>query len=114
MDTACRKGENRKYAANSKLAGHTGLPQRLYLRFLRAKRAVYSWVPEFTAYFRWAVPEVWGKIKIDRPDSGFTLPRPAVLLPKIGLRSEVSDFSPHFRNTRYKSAALKRKRDNYP
>lgn len=92
MDTACRKGENRKYAANSKLAGHTGMPQRLYLRFLRAKRAVYSWVPEFTAYFRRAVPEVWGKIKIGRPDPGFALPRPAALLPKIGLCSVVSDF----------------------
>lgn len=33
------------------------------------------------------------KTEIGRPDPGFTLPRPAVLLAKIGLRSEVSDFS---------------------
>lgn len=51
MDAACRRGENRKYAANSKHAKHTGIPQRLYLRFLCAKRAVCSWVPEFAAYF---------------------------------------------------------------
>lgn len=61
MDTACRKGENWKYAANSKLAKHAGMPQRLYLRFLRAKRAVCSWVPEFAVYFRRAVPGVWEK-----------------------------------------------------
>lgn len=83
MDAACRRGENRKYAANSKHAEHTGTPQRLYLRFLCAKRAVCSWVPEFAAYFRQAVPEVRGKIKIGRPDPGFTLTRPAVLLQKI-------------------------------
>lgn len=58
MDAACRRGENRKYAANSKLDEHTGMPQRFYLRFLYAKRAVCSWVPEFAAYFRRAVPEV--------------------------------------------------------
>ena len=97
MDTACRKGENRKYAANSKYAEHTGMSQRLYLRFLCTKRAVCSGAPEFAAYFRRAVPEVWGKIKIGRPDPGFALPRPAALLPKIGLCSVVSDFSPHFR-----------------
>lgn len=51
MDAACRRGENRKYAANSKHAKHTGIPQRLYLRFLCAKRAVCSGVPEFAAYF---------------------------------------------------------------
>lgn len=33
-----------------------------------------------------------GKIKVDRPDPGFTLSQPAVLLPKIELCSEVSDF----------------------
>lgn len=51
-------------------------------------------------------PEVRGKNR-DRPTSlGLTLPRPAVLLPKIGLCSEVSDFSPHFRNTRpYKACS---------
>lgn len=114
MDTACHRGKNRKYAANSKLAEYTGMLQLLYLRFLYVKRTVCSWVPEFAADFRRAVPEVRGKIKIGRPDPGFAFPRPAVLLPKIGLCSEVSDFSPHFRNTRYKSATLKRKRDNYP
>lgn len=94
MDTGCRRGENRKYAANFKHAKHTGMPQRLYLRFLYAKRAVCSGVPEFAAYFRAAIPEVRGKTEIGRPDPGFALPRPAVLLPKIGLRSEVSDFFP--------------------
>ena len=61
MDAACHRGKKRKYAANSKHAEHTGMPQRLYLRFLCAKRAVCSWVPEFAAYFRRAVPEVRGK-----------------------------------------------------
>ena len=93
MDTACRKGENWKYAANSKLAERTGIPQRLYLRFLCAKRAVCSLVPEFAAYFRAAIPEVRGKTEIGRPDPGFALTRPAVLLPKIGLFSVVSDFT---------------------
>ena len=100
METPCHRGKNRKYAANSKLAKHTGMPQRLYLRFLCVKRAVCSWVPDFAAYFRRAVPEVRGKIKIGRPDPGFAFPRPAVLLSKIRLCSEVSDFSPHFRKTR--------------
>ena len=40
-----------------------------------------------------------GKSENRRPDPGFTLPRPAVLFQKIGLCSEVSDFSPHFRKT---------------
>lgn len=61
MDTACHRGKNRKYAANSKHTEHTGIPQRLYLRFLCVKRAVCSWVPEFAAYFGRAVPEVRGK-----------------------------------------------------
>lgn len=100
MDTGCHRGKNRKYAANSKHTEHTGTPQRLYLRFLYAKRAVCSWVPEFAAYFRAAIPEVRSKTEIGRPDPGFALTRPAVLLPKIGLRSEVSDFSPHFRKMR--------------
>lgn len=34
------------------------------------------------------------------PGPGFTLSRPAVLLAKIRLYSEVFNFSPHFRNTR--------------
>ena len=105
MDAACHRGKNRKYAANSKHVEHTGIPQRLYLRFLYTKRAVCSWVPEFAAYFRAAIPEVRGKTEIGRPDPGFTLPRPAVLLPKIGLCSEVSDFSPHFRKTRQRRAS---------
>lgn len=83
MGTACHGGKNRKYAANSKHAKHTGIPQRLYLRFLCAKRAVCLGIPDFAAYFRRAVPEVLGKTEIDRADHGFTLPRPAVLLQKI-------------------------------
>ena len=102
---ALPRGKNRKYAANSKLAERTGMPRRLYLRFLCAKRAVCSWVPEFAAHFRRAVPEVRGKTEIDRPDPGFAFPRPAVLLPKIGLCSEVSDFFPHFRKTRQRRAS---------
>lgn len=66
--------------------------QLLYLRFLCTKRAVYSWFPKFAAYFRAAIPEVRGKTEISRPDPGFALPRPAVLLPKIGFCLEVSDF----------------------
>ena len=81
------------------------MPRRLYLRSLCAKRAVCSWVPEFAAYFRLAIPEVRGKTEIGRPDPGFALPRPAVLLPKIGLRSAISDFSPHFRKTRQRRAS---------
>lgn len=80
------------------------MPQRLYLRFLCAKRAACSWVPEFAAYFRAAIPEVRGKTKIGRPDPGLALPQPAVLLPKIGLCSAISDFSPHFRKTRQRRA----------
>lgn len=83
METPCHRGKYRKYAANSKHAEHTGMPQRLYLRFLCAKRAVCSWVPEFAAYFRQAIPEVRGKTEIGRPDPGFALTRPAVLLEKI-------------------------------
>lgn len=51
MDAARYSGKNRKYAANSKLAEHTGMPQCLYLRFPCARRVVCSWVPEFAAYF---------------------------------------------------------------
>lgn len=51
MDTARHRGKNRKYAANLKLAVHTGIPQRLYLRSLCAKRAVYLRIPDFAAYF---------------------------------------------------------------
>lgn len=76
------------------------MPQRFYLRHLYAKRPVCSWIPEFAAYFRTAIPEVRFKTEIGRPDPGFTLPRPAVLLPKIRFCSEVFGFSPHFRNAR--------------
>ncbi|VWL86729.1 Uncharacterised protein [Collinsella aerofaciens] len=58
-----------------------------------------------TACHRGKKPEVRGKIKISRPDPGFTLQRPAVLLTKSGLCSEVSDFSPHFRKTRQRRAS---------
>ena len=68
------------------------MPKRFYLRFLCAKRAACSWVPEFAAYFRAAIPEVRGKTEIGRPDTGFTLPRPAILLQKIRLCSEVLGF----------------------
>lgn len=81
------------------------MPQCLYLRFPCAKRAVCSGVPKFAAYFRVVIPEVRGKIEIGRPDPSFALPRPAVLLPKIGLCSEVFDFSPHFRKTRQHRAS---------
>lgn len=94
-------GKNRKYAANSEHAEHAGIPQRFYLRLLCAKRVACSGIPKFAAYFRAAIPEVRGKTEIGRPDPDFTLPRPAVLLPKVRLCSEVSDFSPHFRNTRH-------------
>ena len=83
MDTVSHRGKNRKYAADSKLAKHAEMPQRLYLRFLYAKRTACSRVPEYAAYFCAAIPEVRGKTEIDRPDPGFTLPRPAVLLQKI-------------------------------
>lgn len=68
------------------------LRRRVYLRFLFSKMAVCSGVPEFAAYFRRAISEVRGKTEISRPDPCFMLPRPAVLLPKIGVCSEVSDF----------------------
>lgn len=42
------------------------MPQRLYLRFLCAKRAVCSGIAKFAAYFRAAIPEVLGKNR-DRP-----------------------------------------------
>lgn len=64
-----------------------------YLRFFYARKLLRSGIPEFAAYFRSAIPEVRGKTVICRPDPGFALPRPAVLLPKIGLRSAISDFS---------------------
>lgn len=51
------------------------------------------------------VSEVRWKTEIDRPDPCFSLPRPAVLLPKFGLCSEVSDFSPHFRKARLNRAS---------
>lgn len=85
------------------------MPQRLYLRFLCAKRAVCSWVPEFAAYFRQAIPEVRGKTEIGRPDPSFRLPRPAVLLPKIGLCSEVSNFFPALPENAALHRELKRK-----
>ena len=59
-----------------------------------------SGISEFAAYFRQLIPEVRGKSKIRRPDPGFKHPRTAVLLPKTRLRSEVYDFSPHFRENR--------------
>ena len=89
----------RKYAAKFRLADHAGARQCLYLRFLGVKRAVWSAVPKFAAYFRFVLMEVRGKTELCRPDPGFALPRPAVLLSKLGLCSAGSDFSPHFRKS---------------
>lgn len=89
----------RKYAAKSNYVEHTKMPQRLYLRFLCAKRPVargFRNLPHTSGgRFRKC-----GETTIGQPDPGFALPRPTVLLPKIELCSEVSDFSPHFRNMR--------------
>lgn len=79
----------RKYAAKFRLVDHVGAHQRFYLRLLCAKRAVWSGVPEFAAYFRFENSEMRGKTEICRPDPGFMLPRPAVLYVKIWLRSAV-------------------------
>ena len=62
--------------------------------------ALCSEVSEFTAYFRQALFGSSGKFRIGHPHPCFRLPRPAVLLAKIGLCSKIFDFSPHFRNTR--------------
>ena len=53
----------RKYAAKFRLADHAGARQRLYLRFLCMKRAVWSGVPEFAAYFRFENSEMREKPK---------------------------------------------------
>lgn len=55
-----------------------------------------------------------GKTKIGRPDPCFTLPRPAVLLAKIGLCSEVSDFPRTSEKTRYNRAPEREKRAKRP
>ena len=86
--------KNRKYAANSKLAKHAEMPQRLYLRFICAKRRCARGFRNLPHTSVQRFRKRGEKTEICRPDPGFTLPRPAVLLPKIGLRSEVSDFSP--------------------
>ena len=88
-----------KHAANSKHVDHVEWRQRFYLLLLYKNKAVCLGVSEFAAYFRQALSEVRGKTEVVRPDPSFKLPRPAVLLAKIGLCSEVFDFSPHFRNT---------------
>ena len=51
----------RKYAAKFRLVDHAGAYQRFYLRLLCAKRAVWSGVPEFAAYFRFENSEMRGK-----------------------------------------------------
>ena len=94
----------RKYAANSKHVDHVEWRQRFYLLLLYKNKALCSGVSEFAAYFRQALSEVRGKTEIWGAGPGFTLPRPAVLLAKIGLCSEVFDFSPHFRNPRPRKA----------
>lgn len=85
------------------------MPQRLYLRFLCAKRAVCLGIPDFAAYFRAAIPEVRGKTENGRPDPDFTFPRPAVLLPKIGLCPAISDFS---RTSRERSSTERPEAEN--
>ena len=72
------------------------MPQRFYLRFLYAKTAVCSRIPEFAAYFLRTIPKVREKTENCRPDPCFNLRRPAVWLPKIELCSEIFNFSPHF------------------
>lgn len=54
-----------------------------------------------------------GKTEIDRPDPDFTLSRPAVLLPNIGLCSAISDFSPHFQKTRRRRASRSENRNEF-
>lgn len=51
----------RKYAAKFRLVDHAGARQCLYLRFLGVKRAAWSAVPKFAAYFRFELLEVRGK-----------------------------------------------------
>lgn len=48
----------RKYAAKFRLVDHAGARQCLYLRFLGVKRAAWSAVPKFAAYFRFENSEV--------------------------------------------------------
>ena len=45
------QGRKTEVCGKSKYAKHAEMPQRLYLRFLYAKRTVCSRVPEFAAYF---------------------------------------------------------------
>lgn len=91
------------------------MPQRLYLQFLCAKRAVCSGVPKFAAYFRVVIPEVRGKIEIGRPDTGFGHLRPAVLLKKNLVVLIKFRFFPALpKTTIRKPTVIKRKRDKYP
>lgn len=46
-------------AVKSGQGKHAELRQRVYLQFLYAKTAMCSRAPEFAAYFRRAIPEVW-------------------------------------------------------
>lgn len=70
------------------------------------KRTMCSRVPKFAAYSRRTIPEGRGKIETGRPDPGYGHPRPAVLLVKTRACSEISDFSPHFRNNDSASRVL--------
>ena len=91
----------RKYAAKSRLIDHAGAHQRLCLRFLCAKRPVWSGFPEFAAYFRFENSEVRGKTEFRQPDPGYSLSRPAFLTPKFGLCSAGCDFPRTSGNGRY-------------
>lgn len=80
------------------------MPQRLYLRFLYAKRAVCSWVQEFAAYFRAAIPEV--RKNRDRPTRlRFYTSATCGFVAKNRVMLGDFRFSPHFRKTRQRRAS---------
>ena len=53
-------GNLRKYAANLRLVDYTEKRQHFHLRFLYVRRGLWSGVPEFAAYFCYAIPKVRG------------------------------------------------------
>lgn len=105
MNTACHGGKNRKYAANSKLAKHAGMPQHLYLRFLCAKRAVCSWVPEFAAYFRGRFQKCGVKPRSTEQTPVLRFRDLRFCCRKSGCARWFPIFSPHFRKTRQRRAS---------
>ena len=86
------RSKTQKYAANSRNTERDGMPQCIYLRFLYAQKPLCSGVPESAAYFRRVNSEVRRKTGACRPDPGFGLLRPAVLLAKIGVCAASFDF----------------------